>query len=396
MSHRPHLMHPEFRANPYPHYREMLERTPVCQVDPMGMWAVTRYEDCLTVLKDPQRFSSQRLQQTTPPWLDLNAFGPSMITSDPPQHTKLRTLVSRVFGTPTLSRLEPRIRQRAEALAASVADQREVEFVSDFATPLPAFVIGDLLGLDTSLHGRFKIWSDDLIGSSIADQPPERIASIQRSFAEVERYLREVIEDRRMAPRDDMVSELVRAEVDGKALSDGELLSFLALLLIAGLETTVHLLSNTLLTLSTRPEVFARVRAQPALVPQLIEEVLRFEPPVHGMVRRTTTDVELSGIALPKNSLVIVLLGAAARDPRQFPEPDRFDIDRERLGNLPFGHGIHFCLGAALARLEARLGMEALLSKVSGFTRLQGEPEQWNRALSVRGLTRLPLMFTTA
>jgi cytochrome P450 len=360
------------------------------------MWAVTRYEDCLAVLKDPQRFSSQRLQKTTPPWLDLRAFGPSMITSDPPQHTKLRTLVSRSFGASALSRLEPLIRQKAQALAAHVADTRQVDFVSDFATPLPAFVIGELLGLDTALHARFKHWSDDLIGSSVSEQTPERIASIQRSFAEVERYLREVIEDRRRAPRDDMVSELVRAEVDGKSLSEGELLSFLALLLIAGLETTVHLLSNTLLTLSTRPEVFARVRAQPALVPPLIEEVLRFEPPVHGMIRYTTADVELSGVTLPKDALVIVLLGAAARDPRQFQDPDRFDIDRERLGNLPFGHGIHFCLGAALARLEARLGLEALFSQVKSFTRVESEPAQWNRALSVRGLTRLPLVFTPA
>lgn len=393
------LMSPEFRSNPYPAYAELLARTPVCQVEPMGLWAVTRYEDCLTVLKDPQRFSSEVYGSTIPSFLaDVPMghaiLGKSMVSMDPPNHTKLRALVSRAFGGPSMSRMEGRIRAIAEELATNVARKGEVEFVSEFALPLPAFVIGDLLGLDRSLHRHFKRWTDDVVSAMTGVHTPDTVGRIRESFREMEHYLREVLEARRHAPRDDMASELMRAEVDGKALDEQEALSFFGLLLLAGLETTVHLLGNTMITLSTRPEIFQRVRAQPALIPALVEEVLRFEPSVHAVFRRTQTDVELSGTTIPKGAMVYVIMAAAGRDPRQFPEPDRFLLEREKTGNLPFGYGVHFCLGAALARMEARLGLEALFAKVSSLRMLDTGPVEWNHALHVRGPVRLPLAFT--
>ncbi|HEX8441177.1 cytochrome P450 [Archangium sp.] len=395
MSPRLNLMTPEVRSNPYPFYAELREHAPVCQVDPLGLWAVTRYEDALTVLKDPRRFSSSNRERVLPPWLKNNELGQMLITQDPPEHTAMRNLVNRAFGGPALTRLQPRIRELAETLADKVARQREVEFIADFALPLPASVIGELLGMDPALHSRFKEWADDLLSINAGGHSPERIVRVQRSFDDLTRYLREVIEDRRRTPRDDIMGELVRAEVDGRVLTDRELLGFGALLLVAGLETTVHLLSNTLLTLSRHPEVLARVRADLGLVPRLLEEVLRYEPPVHGVMRRTTEEVELSGVKVPKDAMLFVLLASAGRDPRQFSEADRFSLEREKHGNLPFGHGIHFCLGAALARLEARLGLEALFTRVEDFTRLT-EGVEWGHALTVRGPVKLPLRFTPA
>lgn len=393
------LMSPEFRSNPYPVYAELLARAPVCQVEPLGMWAVTRYEDCLTVLKDPQRFSSEVYGSTIPSFLSdvpmgHAILGKSMVSMDPPNHTKLRALVSRAFGGPSMSRMEGRIRVIAEELATNVARKGEVEFVSEFALPLPAFVIGDLLGLDRSLHTHFKRWTDDIVSAMSGVHTPDTVGRIRESFREMEHYLREVLEARRRAPRDDMASELLRAEVDGKALDEQEALSFFGLLFLAGLETTVHLLGNTMITLSTRPEVFQRVRAQPALIPALVEEVLRFDPSVHAVFRRAQQDVELSGATIPKGAMVYVIMAAAGRDPRQFPEPDRFLLEREKTGNLPFGYGVHFCLGAALARMEARLGLEALFAKVSGLRMLDTGPVEWNHAIHVRGPVRLPLGFT--
>ncbi|WP_224367923.1 cytochrome P450 [Hyalangium versicolor] len=365
----------------------------------MSLWAITRYEDCLTALKDTQRFSSEVYGATIPSFLSdvpmgHAILGKSMVSMDPPAHTKLRSLVSRAFGGPSMSRIEARIRSLSEELATNVARKGEVEFISEFALPLPAFVIGDLLGLDRSLHTHFKRWMDDVISAMSGVHTPETVGGIRESFREMERYMSEVLEARRREPRDDMVSELIRAEVDGKALNDQELLAFCGLLLLAGLETTVHLLGNTMITLSSRPEVFQRVRAQPARIPQLIEEVLRFEPSVHGVFRRAQTDIALSGATIPKGAMVYLMLAAAGRDPHQFPEPDRFDIDREKSGGLTFGYGVHFCLGAALARMEARLGLEALFSKVSGLRTLDATQVEWNHALHVRGPVQLPLAFT--
>jgi cytochrome P450 len=198
-----------------------------------------------------------------------------------------------------------------------------------------------------------------------------------------------VLEDRRRSPGDDMVSDLLSARVEGEALRDEELMSFLFLLLIAGMETTIHLLNHSVRMLMEYPEVLARVEADRSLVPRFIEEVLRFEPPVHGVMRVTTAETELGGVRLPAGAQVLALLASANRDERRFPEAERFELDRPGPQNLPFGHGIHFCLGAPLARLEARLGLEALLSRFRGI--VPRGPVAWNHSLSVRGPKVLPV-----
>jgi cytochrome P450 len=395
MSPRLNLLAPEVRANPYPHYARLRRTAPVCQVDPGGFWAVTRYEDVTTVLKNPQLFSSEGMRRATcPPWLEDAPFAYTMIVQDPPEHLRLRTLVNRAFTTASLSRLEPWVRRLAETLAARLPTGQTVDFMESFSRPLAASVIGELLGLDTSLIPRLRRWADDLTStSSVGPGDTRRMEEIRATVREARGYVSEVLAHRRRAPGDDMVSDLLAARVDGEALTHEELVGFLLMLLIAGMETTIHLLNHSVLLLMEHPEVLARVRAEMSLVPRLVEEVLRYEPPVHGIMRVSRQETELSGVRVPAGSWVLVLLGSANRDEERFPEAERFDIDRQGAHHLPFGHGVHFCLGAPVARLEARVGLEAFLSRFSRM--LPRGPVTWNHSLSVRGPRALPVELFT-
>jgi cytochrome P450 len=391
MGPRLNLLAPEVRANPYPHYAELRRSTPVCQVAPGPVWAVTRYEDVISVLKNPQLYSSEGMRRATcPAWLENAPFAHAMIVQDPPGHGRLRALVNRAFGPTTLSRMEPWVRAQAESLAARLTSGQVVELIEAFTRPLPVSVIRELLGLDASLEPLFPRWADDLTStSSVAPGDIVRMEEIRATVREGRCHLSAVLEQRRRCPGPDMVSELLAARVEGEALTDAELMSFLFMLLIAGMETTVHLLNHSVRLLMEYPEVLARVRADASLLPRLVEEVLRYEPPVHGVLRTTTAETELGGVRLPEGATVLALLGSANRDETRFPEADRFDIERPGSQNLPFGHGIHFCLGAPLARLEARLGLEALLSRFSAI--LPRGPVTWNHSLSVRGPKVLPV-----
>ncbi|HYO54603.1 cytochrome P450 [Archangium sp.] len=381
-----HLMTPEVRANPYPLYAE-LRRRPVCQVEPGGMWAVSRYDDVVTVLKDARRFSSAGLGQSfRPPWLEHNPTADSLVMKDPPDHTRLRTMLSRAFSGSALSRWESSIRAIAEELAEATVRRQEVDFVAEFAMPLPARVLNLFYGLEPSMALRLKRWADDLVSIPASQPSPQRMEEIRHSLAEMERCFNALIEARRASPGEDLVSELIRTE----ALTHEELLGFLFGLVPAGVETTVYLLANTMYVLSEHPREMERVRDNPALIPRLVEEVLRYEPPGQSSLRLTTEDVELSGVTIPRGAIVIALMGAAMRDESRFPQADRFIIDREAQSNLAFGHGPHFCLGAMLARMEARLGLEALFSRIRGFS-LQRRDFAWSQSIIARGPLTLPL-----
>jgi hypothetical protein len=385
------LMTLETRANPYPLYAE-LRREGIRQVEPGGMWAVSRYDEVVAVLKDARRFSSEGLGQGfLPPWLQRNPIVDSLVMKDPPMHTRLRGRVSRAFGPAALQVLEPRIRAIAEELAERLVRQEgEVDFVAGFSLPLPVRVLGLLFGMAPDEYPRLKEWADDLLSLPAGRHGPEEQARIRESLASMERCFEGLIEARRGKPGDDLISELLRPGEDGSILTHEEVISFLFALLPAGVETTVHLLSNTMVVLSEQPEVLGRVVADRSLLPKLIEEVLRYEPPGHSSLRLVTEETELGGVRLPRGGLVVVLMASALRDERQFSQADQFLLERGKPANLAFGHGIHFCLGAMLARLEARLGLEALFSRIRGFSRAEAAV-RWAPSLIARGPMELPL-----
>ncbi len=398
MSARINLLSPEVRVNPYPLYARLRRTAPVCQVEPGGRWAVTRYDDVLHVLKNPRIFSSEAIRRSTQPaWLGcLNPFSQSMFVMDPPEHGRLRGLVSRAFTPTVISRLETRIRGFAEELAATLPMERAMNFIEAFALPLPARTMGELLGLDASLHSRFKRWSDDIVSiGSISEEQKARHVEVRASVQEMVQHLEEVLERRRREPGDDLMSELLRVRVAGEALSHQEVMAFFFMLLVGGLETTVHLLGHSVRMLMERPELVARLRADRSSTARFVEEIVRYEPPLHGAVRLTTTEVTLGGVLLPAGAVVFAVLASACRDEAYCPDGERFDMDRPGLQHLPFGHGAHYCLGAALARLQARAGLEALLARCGGFSPGPGTVE-WNASMIARGPTVLPVILHPA
>ena len=388
------LMSPEVLANPYPYYAELRRQSPVCQVEPHGMWAVSRYEDVLFVLKNPSLFSSSGFTVAwQPAWVGYNPMANSMITRDPPQHTRLRALLLRAFGPPTLARLEPRVRATAERLASGLVDG--ADFIQTLALPVPAYVISEILGLDYQLLPYFKQWSDDIVAITPTPASPETAERIRGTIAKLTAYVEKVIEERRRAPADDTVSELLRAEVEGQRLTDVEIKDFLILLLIAGLESTTNLLGNSLLFLADHPEMMARLRAEPSLIPSFIEEMLRYDGVAPGVPRIAASDVTLAGVTIPRGSMVFPLMSSANRDERRFPEPDRFDLNRGSQGGLAFGQGAHFCLGAMLARMEVRIVLETVLARFQRVERMPGNI-QYQCALTTRGPVALPLRYIPA
>lgn len=387
------ILAPAVREDPYPVYAALRRDAPVCQVDPGGMWAVSRYDDIVAVLRDPARFSSRGFQAVwEPPWLGYNPLARSLLAMDAPGHTRLRGLVGRAFGPRAIARLQPEVRRFAAARAQAL--EGEVDLVAALAGPLPAFVIGELLGLDAALQPHFKRWADEILAVTPEPPPPDRAARVRATIDDLCAYLDAVLADRRRAPRDDLVSDLARAEVDGQRLGDAEIREFLVVLLLGGLETTTHLIAAAGLLLAARPDLWSELRSSPGHVPKFIEELLRYDGPSQSLPRITTEDVTLAGVEIPAGSVVLALVGAAGRDPQRFPDPDRFDLRRGHAA-LQFGHGIHHCIGAALARLEAQVALDALLAHARALEPVAARVE-YNRTLTVRGPLSAPLRIVPA
>jgi cytochrome P450 len=347
----------------------------------MGAWTVARYDDVAYVLRNHALFSSKAMGA-------IGTVARTIINTDPPDHTDLRGVVNRVFTPRMVADLEPRIREIARELLEQATTRGEMDLVRDLAIPLPVTVIAEILGVDPARREEFKRWSNALVGV-----PPE-VAALQdrqHDLEEFRDYFQRTIDERRKSPRGDLISALVAAEENHVRLSPDEVLAFAALLLIAGNETTTNLIGNAMLALFDHPDQLAMVRADASLIPNMIEEALRWDSPVQFLFRVTTQDVEIGGQPVRAGATVVPIYASANRDDRKFPDAARFDITRNTQGHLAFGLGVHFCLGAPLARLEAKVVFEELFGRFGEITRVgEGRPQRID-SLFLRGLRSLPV-----
>lgn len=351
---------------------------------------VARYHDARDVLSNPASFSSDFGKHAPGSVLD-RIFERSMLAQDPPRHTRLRGLVSRAFTPRSIADLEPGVTRLSHALLDAVAEQGRMELNRDFSAILPAMVIGELLGVPPSDHAFFRDLSLQIVAnfeSAVTGRPVDLDAQ-----AKLDDYLRGVMAERRARPREDLISRLLDAEIDGERLDERELLGFCKLLLVAGNTTTTRLLTSAILCLLEHPQELARLRADPGLVPSAIEEVLRYRPPTNIWFRMTAKDVEIGDQAIPARQQVVVLLGSANQDEAVFTDPDRFDVTRNPNPHLAFSTGPHFCLGASLARLEAQAVVRVMLERFEDLAFVEDDPVVPYEGMQANGALRLPLRF---
>jgi len=397
------LVSPAFYNDPYPIYRQLRDHDPVHWSESLGGWVLTRYDDVLATIRDSDHFSSQGRMLAALESLPIEAraglrlfeahFTVGLISSDPPDHTRLRSLIKKAFTPRVIEGMRPRVQAIVDELLDAVQGRGETDFVRDVAYPLPAIVIAELLGAPPEDRDRFKHWSDGIMAfQGTGRVSAEVMAWSQQSLREMRAFLGELIAQRRRAPRDDLLGLLVAAEAEGDRLTEAELLTTCVTLLTAGHETTTNLIGNGLATLLRHPAQLGRVREDAALLPAAIEEILRYESPLQRNPRRIARDIELRGKRLRRGDFVLQILGAANRDPEQFPDPDRFDIARQPNRHIAFGFGIHFCLGAPLARLEAPIAIGAMLRRFPRLT-LATDALEWQEHGLLRALKALPVTF---
>ena len=375
---RPHAL--EETPQTYAWFEEMRSNDPVFYDG--RTWHAFRYEEVSQVLTDYTHFSSQAFGLTG------SFLQNTLIAKDPPDHRKLRNLVNQAFTPRTVARLSDRIARVTQELLDEVKSRGKMDVVSDIAFPLPAKVIAEMLGVPPEDWDIFQRWAR--VDSS---DPAASRREAGRSYREeMSDYFSRLLEERRRAPREDLISALSVAEVDGERLSEAELVSFCFLLLAAGQETTKNLITNAIVCLTDYPDSMERLMREPTLMPTAIEEVLRYLPPVWFLFRQTRAEVELGGQRIPADQLVLAWTASANRDPAQFQNPDRFDIEREPNRHLAFGHGIHYCVGAPLARLEARIALPMMLEQLRDLQRVEGVPITVHTGL-VFVIRSLPITF---
>jgi len=406
------------RTNPYQAYRRLRDDAPVHYSPEARVWCVSRFQDCHAILNDPATYSSRAMYDQLmnggmegPPPLSWNVIrfvakmivqarihpdrflnARTLIAEDGADHSETRSIVNRGFTPRGIAQLEPRIRAIADELLTKALAHSEIDLVHDFSVPLPVRMISEILGIEPKRLAEFKRWTDIVIESCTTAQGRARRSEVDPTFADtlvdMFAYLRRIASQRRKRPADDLISQIV-ATGDGQlGLSNADVVSFVTVLLVAGNETTTNLIGNALSALLDHPDQLARLRAQPDEIPAALEEALRFDSPIQLVFRTTTRPVELHGKEIPAGAFVAPLIGSANRDERRFPDPDRFDIGRQPQSHLAFGFGKHFCLGASLARLEARCALETLLARLPAIERCS-EERRFVDSFLVRGPRRL-------
>ena len=397
------LFDPAFKADPYPTYSELRSSAPVHRVtlpDGRGVWLITRYDDVLAVLKDG-RFVKNWRKVLTPEQLTqippipevMEPLTTNMLDTDPPDHERLRALVSKAFTPRLIERMRPRVQVIADALLDAVQDRGEMDLIDDYAFPLPITVIAELLGVPAEDRNSFREWSDAAVSGDASQEYMEKVLMPHmQAFTD---YLGRMFEEKRKNPGEDLISALVRAEEAGDKLSESELLGMVFLLLVAGHETTVNLIGNGVLALLQHPDQLEKLRDDPSLIKPAVEELLRYDGPVETSTERfASEDVPIGETVIPKGEMVLVVIAAADRDPERFPDPDTLDITRSENRHLAFGKGIHHGLGAPLARMEGQIAISTLLRRMPAL-RLKGSANalSWRPGMVLRGLRGLPVEF---
>jgi pimeloyl-[acyl-carrier protein] synthase len=401
----------ESMEDPYPRYEQLRRLGSVPYDRASGNYWILRHDNAMLALtnrrfgKAPLRAGGAISNLQNLPWLarlilrlrgvsqkTIAPITSTMLTSDPPDHTRLRSLVQRAFTPRTVDGLRPRIEQIANDLLDRMTAGREADFVADFAFPLPATVIAELIGVPGQDRSRFRHWSQQLIMGLDSTQPNRVRAAAGVAVTQLLEYFRKLVTVRRGHPADDLITALMAAEEAHDRLSVEELLGTCQLLLVAGHETTTNLIGTGFLRLIRHPDALEQQRSTPALLPSAIEELLRFESPVQQVRRVTLEDIEIGNTRIPHGQLVIVCLAAANRDPEVFDDPNHLNLEREPNPHLAFGHGIHFCLGASLARLETQIAFGCVLQRLTDI-QLAGEPV-WSSNKVIRGLRSLPIRYT--
>ncbi|MBF2088843.1 MAG: cytochrome P450 [Synechococcales cyanobacterium K44_A2020_017] len=366
----------ELFGNPFPWYARMRREAPVFYDAEQRLWMVFRYEDVKRVFADWQTFSSKIPHP--PEQTDLTQ---SLNYTDPPKHQSLRSLVAKVFTARRVEELAPRITQITHELIDKVQDQQHMDFMHDLAIPLPIIVIAEILGIPIEDRDDFKQWSDGIV---VYD------ASALNAMAD---YFRKLLQQRRLHPGKDLISDLIAAHDTGETLTAQELVDFCMVLLIAGNETTTNLLGNAILCFNEYPESFERLKQESQLLPFAIEEVLRYRSSVQGMERFTKVETQLGGQTIPAGQMLTIWMGSANRDETQFDRSDEFMVDRNPNPHLAFGNGIHFCLGAPLARLEGRIVLSAVLERLPNLRIDPSATLEFIPSTGVHGVKSLPVLF---
>ena len=397
------LLLPSIFADPYPVYHQLRAEDPVHWSDAWGCWVLTRYKDVVSVLHDYRRFSNVG---RIPSFLDqlpesmrseirplYENFSTGMPNTDPPEHTRMRSLVNRAFMPRVVEDMRPRMQAIVDGLLDRVENDGQMDVVSDFAYPLPAIVIAEMLGVPPEKRDQFKRWSDDIVAFHGTGRPrPDFVRRSLRGLLEAKAWLRRLIAQRRQHPRDDLLSALAAAEEGGAMLNETELLATCITLIVGGHETTTGLIGNGLLALLRHPDQLQKLKDGPELVGTAIDEFLRYDTSFQRTWRLTTEDVEFGGKTIPRGQTVSLMLGAANRDPEQFLDPDRFDITRKPNRHLAFGHGVHFCLGEPLARREVDIAFTTMLGRFPGL-RLTRATIEWHENNTFHNLKSLPVVF---
>ena len=387
---------PRVYLNPYPKYAELRAKAPLHWSPLLEAWVATRYIDVDAILRDQKRFSNdprQRQRTRAAPTTVENPGGQSMLFVDPPEHTRLRALVNKAFTPQAIAALTRRIQAVVQELLDEIPEPSHFDLIDTLAYPLPVIVMAELLGIPPQDRAQFRHWSNRRARVLEPTITPREIQEANRAAYELDDYFRGVIQARRLEPRDDLISTLVATEESGDTLTQDELLVMLRLLLIAGNETTTNLIGNGMLALLRHPDQFQKLRDNPDLMDTTVEEMLRYDTPVQLDFRTALEDVEIDGRRITRGQGIMLLLGAANHDPEVFQNPERFDITRHDASHLSFGRGVHHCLGAQLARTEARLAFTGLLERFRDIRLLTAQPPFKDNVV-LRGLRALPIGAT--